>query len=209
MLRTERLARFDGLRESDRIEIAHDGLKAAVLTTLAPPILVKLHQRLANAMVEAQSQDYEAIAEQWVGADEPERARAAAIMAADRAAHALAFDRASRLYCMALDLRGGHTPERQLRGRLAEALANSGHGLKAAAAFLAVARGSSAAEAIEYRRRAAEQYFQYGHMDEGLTVLREALEFDDEVLLEGEALPSGLSVTIASFVGWMMLIRPT
>ncbi len=178
MLRTEKLVRVDGLRQTDRIEIAHDRLKTAVLATIQPTLLATMHRRLANALVESRSVDYEAIAEHWAGAQEPERARAAAVMAADHAAHALAFDRATRLYRMALELGGGGSgqEDREIRARLADALANSGRGLEAAAAFLALARGGNAAEATEYRRRAAEQYFHSGHVDEGLTVLHEALE---------------------------------
>ncbi len=177
-LRIERLVRAEGLRETDRIEIAHDGLRAAVLSTLSEDATAERHRRLASAMVAVQSQDHEAMAEHWKGANERTRARAAAVTAAERAAHTLAFDRATRLFRMALDLRvSGATPsDGELRRRLAEVLASSGHALEAAGVFLSVARGGTAADAIECRRHAAELYFQSGCIDEGFTALYEALD---------------------------------
>ena len=63
-----------------------------MLATLAPATLKKLHRGLAEALTASESVDHEAIAEHWIGGDVPDRGRAAAVAAADQAAHALAFD---------------------------------------------------------------------------------------------------------------------
>src|SRR5207249_8685256 len=110
------------------------------------------------------------------GAGEPARAGELFIKAADQAAGALAFDRAAKLYRLALELRPtGDQGERSLRARLGDALANASRGGEAAHEYLRAARGAPGDEASELERRAAMQFLISGHVDEGMAVLRRVL----------------------------------
>src|SRR5208283_1084573 len=91
-----------------------------------------------------------------------ERARTHVERAADRAAHALAFVRAARLYRLALDLCGSE-PLQSLQAKLADALANAGYGGEAGRAYLAATAGAPPEQVLDLRRRAAEQFLRSGH----------------------------------------------
>ena len=94
-----------------------------------------------------------------------------------QAAEALAFDRAAKLYRLALELRSGDNGEaRRVRVGLADALANAGRGSEAAREYLAAVPGATVAEMLERRRCAAIQYLISGHIDEGLTQLLAVLK---------------------------------
>ena len=95
--------------------------------------------------------------------------------AARQASEALAFDRAARLYLVALNLSTAGKETRALRVSLGDALANAGRGAEAAEVFIAATRGASAAENLELRRRAAEQLLRSGHVDRGLAAIRDVL----------------------------------
>ncbi|MCU1278422.1 MAG: Serine/threonine-protein kinase PknA, partial [bacterium] len=94
--------------------------------------------------------------------------------AAAEAATSLAFDRAARLYRMALAL---SAPEHQARlyGQLGEALANGGRGGEAAGAFLNAAAQSEGDVAHDFLRLASEHLLFSGRFDEGVTALYEVL----------------------------------
>ena len=87
----------------------------------------------------------------------------------------LAFDRASALYRVALEL--SHPDgdgARGLRIKLGDALANAGRSGEAAGEYLAAAVDNSD-ESLDLRRRSALQYLISGHVDEGLATLRSVL----------------------------------
>jgi hypothetical protein len=167
-LRAQHFVRTSGGRGRDTIEPFHDRVRAAVLAHLPEPARRAIHRRLADAL-ESAGADPEALAVHWQGAGEPGRAARWAIAAAAQAADKLAFDRAARLYALALTLGAPNAGE--LEARRGEALANIGRGQAAAEAFLAAAGHASGDDALALRHRAAEQLLFCGHVDDGLAVL--------------------------------------
>jgi hypothetical protein len=176
-LRAAHLARTDGARAHDRIEPYHGRVREVVLAYLDAARVQELHRALALAVAALQRGDDELLAAHWAGAGEPERASHHAERAGDQALEQLAFERATRHFRTALELAPGDDGERRgrLERRLGEALANAGRGAEAARAFLAAAARARPAEALELRRRAAQQLLRSGHIDEGMAALVDVL----------------------------------
>jgi serine/threonine protein kinase/tetratricopeptide (TPR) repeat protein len=168
-LRSGNLARTLGARRTDGVECFHDRVRESVLARLAEPERRALHRRLANALEASEAPDPEALCEHFRGAGDPGRAAAEAERAAARAGEALAFDRAARLYELSLSLKPRTGAEAaRLTTRLAAALASAGRGREAADAYLRGAAGSEASDALDLRRRAADQFLRSGHIDEAM-----------------------------------------
>jgi hypothetical protein len=199
-LRVAHLVLTTGSRGTDRIEPYHDRVRAALLAHVDADDRRALHRRLAVAFEASASRDAEALAVHWRGAEDIEQAAKYAVMAAEQAEDALAFDRAARFYQMALDLTSGDEPRRLLQARLGDALANAGRGARAAEAFVAAANGANAAEALDLRRRAAEQLLRSGHFDRGLAAIRDVLA---AVKMR---LPESAFWTIVTLLWWRFLI---
>ena len=135
-----------------------------------------LHSRIAAALLLDPQVDPEALAVHFRAAGEEARAAEFALRAARRAREALAFDREVELLRLVLELGGRPEAERRaLLVELGEAATNAGRGGEAAAAYLAAAPGAKAGEAIELRRRAAEQLLVSGRIDEGLAAIAQVL----------------------------------
>jgi tetratricopeptide (TPR) repeat protein len=176
-LRVARLIRTRATAGEQELEPYHDRIREAVVSQLSAGAQRELHERLAEAMETAGRGDPETLATHFQRGGLPERARHYAIRAAAQASEALAFDRAARLYRLALELSSlGQTDTRELRTKLAVALANAGRGAEAAQHYFEAAAGAPHAEFVELQRRAAEQLLFSGHIDEGLRALRAALE---------------------------------
>jgi serine/threonine protein kinase len=176
-LRGAHLIRTRISENRDEIEPYHDRIRETVVASLTAETLRSHHRRLALALEGSGTTDPEALALHFQEAGEVERAAEYAAAAASRAFDALAFDRASRLYRLAIEL----VPREPARTRalfvkLGDALSNAGHGAEAAEAYLAAARGAPAAEDLELRRRAAEQLLSGGHIERGLAALRGVLD---------------------------------
>jgi hypothetical protein len=109
------------------------------------------------------------------GAGELERAADLAIIAAERASRALAFNHAASLFERAL----GWAPRRPdvttLRRRLGEELSRAGRGAEAAEALLSAAAGASPGQALALRTAAGAQLLRSGHVARGMELTREAL----------------------------------
>src|SRR5262245_6456344 len=145
------------------------------MTHLSPEAQRARHRRLADVL-EATSADPEWRAAHSLGAGDAGRAGELFALAADRAAEALAFDRAARLYRQALTHRqaAGAAQTRRLRVKMGEALALAGHAAAAAAEFQAVALDGGP-DSLDLRRRSALLLLSSGHVDAGLAALREVL----------------------------------
>ena len=204
VLRIEHFVKTGGARPEDTIEPYHDRVGEAVLAHVEPDARTRWHARIAAALERAGSEDAEALARHWQGAGKAERAADYAGRAGDEAMRTLAFERAARLYRLALDLHP-HSPEiaRALKHRLAEAFNNAGYVSDAAEVHLALATESSGETAIDLRRRASEELLCSGRYDAGVEILRSVLDAVG-VYFPRTPLAVILSVVIARF---LLLVR--
>jgi serine/threonine protein kinase len=177
VLRVGRLLRGAGTESEEQIEIYHDRIRQTVVSRLSAQAQELAHRRLAFALESSVMPDPESLAIHYQAAGSRERAAIYAADAAAKATEALAFDRAARLYKLALELGTTDAVARQsLRVKLGDSLANAGRGAEAAHVYLSAAEGASAAETLELQRRAAEQLLRSGHVDEGLAVFRKVFD---------------------------------
>ncbi|MBI4509939.1 MAG: AAA family ATPase [Deltaproteobacteria bacterium] len=198
-LRVMNLVRTAGRGDSRMVEPYHDRIRRAVLGSFAPDVLKACHRDLARALEGGGDANPETLAMHYKGAGEDELAAKHVEEAANRASRSLAFDRAARLFRLALELGPkGASHARGLRIRLGNALASTGRGAEAAEEFLRAADGASAAEDLELRRLAAQQLLVTGHIDEGLATLRQVLA------AEGISYPSTPLRALAT-VAWRRL----
>jgi len=175
-LRALHMIRARGLHESATIECYHDRIRETVAAGIPAERRKIHHHALAEAFELSGEADPEIIAQHFFAADERERAAHYAAAAAERAADALAFNRAAHLYRLAR----AWTPPQGPRGdellvRHADALVYAGRCGESAPLYLQAAESADSATAIELRRRAAEQLLVSGHIDEGVTILRPLL----------------------------------
>jgi hypothetical protein len=176
LLRAAHLIRSCATDEEDQVEVYHDRIRETVVAALSPDVLRDRHLRLALILEASARADPETLAAHFCGAGELDRASSHAESAAGAASQALAFDRAARLYRLALDLRGhGTSSARDIMVKLAHALVYSGRGAEAASLFLRAAQAATAAEESDLRWRAADQLLRSGHIEAGVEVLREVL----------------------------------
>jgi eukaryotic-like serine/threonine-protein kinase len=176
ILRAGSLIRTSGAPELGRIEIYHDRIRAAVVSSLSEAQQRECHLALADALESSDRPDPEALAVHLVGGGAVERGTEYAIEAAGKANAALAFERAAVFYRLAIDaLPAEEVNRRRLRAALGDALVNAGRGADAAAEYQLAAEGIPAAEALEFRRRAAEQLLRSGRVDDGLRALESVL----------------------------------
>jgi hypothetical protein len=177
ILRAAHLARTRIGREGDELDLYHDRIRGAVVARTPDAARQRWHARLAAVLERAGHGDPETLVVHFRAAGQHERAAAYALIAADRAREALAFDRAAAEYRLALDLgEFDAAKRREIQIRRGDALAAGGRGHDAAQAYLAAAEGALAAEQLELRRRAAEQLLRSGHIDEGLDALGGVLD---------------------------------
>jgi len=174
-LRNEHLLRFDGTLAGSSVEPYHDRIAAAVRARLPAHRQQALHGIIAEALEARDEKDPAELAHHWLAAGKRVRAAQHALEAAELADRALAFERAARLYQLALE----NWPEQPnpplIREKLGEALANAGLGAAAARAFLEASEGADDFRRVDLQRRAADQLFRSGHVDEAEPLIRSAL----------------------------------
>jgi serine/threonine protein kinase/tetratricopeptide (TPR) repeat protein len=202
VLRSGRLVRIMGGEDTEEIETYHDRVREVAVERLSPADRQAHHLRLAQALESGGDADAEYLADHFHGGGDPERAGHYYEVAAAQASDALAFDRATKLYRLALSIRSGEGAERStLLVHLGDALANAGRGAEASREYLLAAQDKSDEEARELRRRAAMQLLVSGHVDEGLSLLRGALE------ASGMKLPGSSARSLISLLFFRLLLR--
>lgn len=173
-LLTTQLLRPGGAGARSTLEATHDAIRDAALVGLPPEALAALHRSLARVLEVDPHTEPDALALHLRALGEHAEAQRLDELAGDRAADALAFDRAAALFRRAL------TPDAPphaaaLRVKLGDALAHAGLGTEAAHAYLLAAADVPHQTAMELERRAAEQLLRSGHIDEGVEVIRSVL----------------------------------
>jgi serine/threonine protein kinase len=176
ILRGRRLVRATSAAATPHVETYHDRIRETVVAGLSPDALAAYHRRLALSLQASASADPERLATHFRHAGQIEKAAYFYGVAAVAAAEALAFDRAARLYRLAIESQPSRPDLQPLRVGRATALANAGRGADAGSAYLEAAASASREDAYELTRRAAEQFLVSGHVDEGLAVLSTVLE---------------------------------
>jgi len=175
-LRAANLVRTSGSRWADLIEPYHDRVRESVLARVTDARRRALHEAIAISLESLSHHDPEALATHWREAGKAAKAAAYAAESGDQALRTFAFDRAAEWYAQALELlQGDSTRRHELRVRLGEALANAGRGALAASEFERAAAESEPGEALELRRRAADQLLRSGHFDRGVEASRAVL----------------------------------
>jgi tetratricopeptide (TPR) repeat protein len=174
-LRSGHWVRTEGMGKEGSVEPFHDRIRESIVASLTPDALSRHHLALALAL-EPMAVDPETLAVHFSGAGRFVEGTRYATQAADRAAESLAFNRAARLYRLALGWQPSDSKHSQvLRVGLATALAHAGRSAEAGDAYLSATEGSTAADALLYKQRAAEQYLNHGHVEKGYTVLADLL----------------------------------
>lgn len=176
ILRVGHLLRAPGGWAEDRVEAYHNRIRESVRNNLSDEKRREYHRALALAFEQWGEASAEQAAWHWAGAGDDARAAENAHRAADEAFAKVEFDRAARLYRLALEL-GVYRPEalRALRAKLGEALAHAGRPSQAADAFLSATEGAEPMDALELRRRAAEELLHGAYLDRGLGVMQDVL----------------------------------
>ena len=174
-LRAGRLVGTRAAGERGGIVTYHDRIRQTVLARLSDDARRQRHFDLARALEAAGGEDPYALCVHYDEGGVREKAVHYATVAADRAMETLAFERAATLYRFAAERQAGAAERWRLQSRLGDALANAGHGPEAADAYLEAAGAAPAGDALELRRRAAENLLRSGHIDRGLEVVREVL----------------------------------
>jgi serine/threonine protein kinase len=174
-LKVAGLLQTSRVRDREALDTFHDRVRETALEKLSPEVLRALHERLARALESNDRPDAEKLFNHHLGAGHAERAAHYAALAAEQAEAALAFKQAVRLYHQAVKLCPDAEGKRRLRVRLAGAFANEGRGRDAADVYQAALEGAPPEEALDLRRRAAEQLLRAGLFAEGLEAMRELL----------------------------------
>ncbi|MBK8256721.1 MAG: protein kinase [Polyangiaceae bacterium] len=176
-LRVGHLAKTSRAGDATVVETFHDRIRETMLLLLKPEQARVHHLNLSLALENTGRADPELLAVHFAAAEQPEKAGTYAAIAAAQAARALAFDRAARLYELAL--KSGKltaSREQELRIELGHALSNAGRAREAAEVYLGVARTAESTLARELKSRAAGQLLLSGHIDQGFAVLSELLD---------------------------------
>ncbi len=168
-LRVEHLVKSHTSANRLEVEPYHDRIREVTLASLSPEDLAACHAALVRAWEADGQADPGTLTTHYQAIGDLEKTACHAARAAAEAEQGLAFERAAYFYRLILSL--GVLPPagaREVRARLAEALANDGRGHEAGVEFLAAAEGQPPSAALRFELRAAEQFLMGGSLDAGL-----------------------------------------
>jgi serine/threonine protein kinase len=176
-LAAERLIRIRGAGGRDEVGVYHDKIAEVAVALIAPERLPGCHGALAEAIVAsgAAEQEAEALSVHLSAAGDRDGAFRYGLIAADHAADTLAFDRAAMLYRRLLGQLPAGFDRHALQLKLADALANAGHGVASARAYAEAGGTADPAARLHALQRAAGQYLRSGYMDDGLATAKQVL----------------------------------
>ncbi|MEO8699585.1 MAG: protein kinase [Kofleriaceae bacterium] len=162
------------------LESAHDRIRETLVQTLAPAETRLGHRRIAEALLALSTPEPDTLVRHFRGAGDDARTREYALLAADRADHALAFDRAADYYKLILELTPAAAADRwQLLERHGGALANAGRAAESAESYEASATaltGSGRDDLVLLaRRRAGELTLRSGRIPLGIQRMERVL----------------------------------
>jgi hypothetical protein len=170
-LESRRLLRPVASETRGRLEIYHDRIREAIDRGLTAQARKACHADIASALERHGIRDPALLFTHHAGAGHRASAARYAFEAGEQAERQLAFDAAARFYRAALDQDRSALDLGRTLSRLAEALANAGHGPQAAAAFEGASAETTGEEALVLLQRAAEQYLVCGRREEGKRLL--------------------------------------
>jgi eukaryotic-like serine/threonine-protein kinase len=172
----ERYIRITGDAEDCRIEPFHDQVREASLSWLSPGERRNWHERLAQLLRGSPDIDPQILLRHQRGAGDLAAVLEAAPIAAQIAETALAFEQAAQLYGEAIATGlGDERQKAELIRKRADALANAGRGFESGQSYLRAANWPQHNDAVEMRRRAAEEFLKSGHLDEGIQIFFDLL----------------------------------
>jgi len=201
-LADSRLVRQHGLRAPDPVEPYHDRVREAVVASLEPKHVRRLHERLAESIERWDPQRIDMLARHFMAADQPDEAKRYVREAAAQAQAKLAFERASTLYEAALELETDLEARPALLRALGDCLANAGRSGQAAEAYQRAAAVVEPAEADVLTHLAAAQYLRGGHIARGMEVMEGVLW---SVGLRMASTTRGATLSVASRLGYLKL----
>lgn len=174
-LRAAHLVRWSGAET--RLELYHDRIRETLSTFIDQLEQRQIHGHLASALVALGYNDPEALFAHYLAAGNRSEAAHQAVLAARKSFEALAFEPAANFYSQALDLGAAKNDEElnELRRGLAESYTNAGRTGEAAAAYLDLAAGATALDALQARCLAVEQFLIGGDVEDGLRAARHTL----------------------------------
>lgn len=167
--------RFLRVRDKDRIrevDLYHDKLRTVILEQMTEERLCALHKQIALAMELSREPDEALLAIHLREAGEASAAREYAERAADKAARALAFNRAASLYQVAIDCQSDPYEAAPLLVKRGDVLVMAGRGLEAAECYCRAGDLSGRkGESLTFQQKAAEQFLRSGHVERGVAIL--------------------------------------
>jgi len=179
-LMNESLIRNPGTPHS-ACDMYHDRIGETIAAEIPAGRRRDIHERLALALEAHGDPDAEAIALHFHGAGLLAQACSHGRSAAERAAAALAFDRAARIYRNVIEWAAQDaallplTETSALERACGDALVNCGRGVEAARAFARAMPGSAPPEVLRLRIRFAAELLRSGEVAEGLAAVRQLL----------------------------------
>ncbi len=159
----------------EELETYHDRIREPVAVGLSAERLQTCNLVLARAWASRQDADPETVAIHFRGAGLPLEASPFAAAAALQAEQAYAFERAIRLYQLALDAPLESAERCRLLADLARTLMYAGKTTEAAATWVSAAADAPPERGLDWLRLASEQYLIGGDFDKGLAILRQVL----------------------------------